>query len=514
MIFHTEKTNFMSIACYVILASFLYFISLVVYRLFFSPIARFPGSKLTAAMGWVETYHDVVKGGQFTFQIQKWHQQYGPIIRINPDEVHISDPDFYDIAYASSAQYDKMPKWLDRFGLPGAVQSTVQHELHRNRRMTLNPHFSKKSINTFTWFLQQRNDQLCDRLLQEYKGTGKIVTMNDVWGALTADVIINYCFGWDYNFVGYPDFVAPFTQSLKELALGIHVAGHFPWFLKLLQSSPDWLVGLLNPGMKPVFSFQNEIKKQVIKIKEGDKEGYPSEKRKTVFTDILDSNLPPREKTVPRLQQEAAGVVGAAIETTKTTLSIATFHILNNPNVRQRLTTELQEATFKDPQNPTWTELEQLPYLTAVIKESLRLGYGVAQRIPRISKTKPIEYGAYSIPPGTPFSMSIYMQHTSSVFEDCFAFNPDRWLSAAKVASAPGREEKPLDRFLVPFSKGTRWCLGQNLAWAQVYIGISTLLRKVDLELFETGPEAVGAAKEYFVTLPAAETKGVRVTVR
>ena len=233
-----------------------------------------------------------------------------------------------------------------------------------------------------------------------------------------------------------------------------------------------------------------------------------------MFTDIFDSNLPPQEKTIPRLQQEAAGVVGAAIETTKTTLSVASFHILHNPEILRRLTTELQEASFSDPDQPTWSELEQLPYLTAVIKESLRLGYGVAQRLPRISKHKAIQYDTYCIPPGTPFSMSSYLQHTSSVFNDCFAFNPDRWLTTAKVASAPGREEKSLDRFFVPFSKGTRWCLGQNLAWAQLYIGLATLFRRVDLELFETGPEAVSAAREYFVPLPPPETKGVRVIVR
>ena len=54
-----------------------YVLCLAVYRLFLSPIANFPGSKLTAATGWYETYLDVFKGGQFTFQVEKWHKQYG-----------------------------------------------------------------------------------------------------------------------------------------------------------------------------------------------------------------------------------------------------------------------------------------------------------------------------------------------------------------------------------------------------------------------------------------------------
>ena len=55
----------------------LYVLALIFYRLYLSPIAHFPGSKLTAASGWYETYLDVFKGGQFTFQIEKWHKQYG-----------------------------------------------------------------------------------------------------------------------------------------------------------------------------------------------------------------------------------------------------------------------------------------------------------------------------------------------------------------------------------------------------------------------------------------------------
>lgn len=67
--------------------------------------------------------------------------------------------------------------------------------------MTLNPHFSKKSISNFSWFIQQRMDRLCDRLLREYKGTGEVVTLNDAWGAVTADIIVKHALGFDYNFV-------------------------------------------------------------------------------------------------------------------------------------------------------------------------------------------------------------------------------------------------------------------------------------------------------------------------
>lgn len=55
----------------------IWILSVGIYRIFFSPISNVPGSKLAAATGWVETYHDVLRGGQFIFKIQEWHEKYG-----------------------------------------------------------------------------------------------------------------------------------------------------------------------------------------------------------------------------------------------------------------------------------------------------------------------------------------------------------------------------------------------------------------------------------------------------
>ena len=70
------STGYVQLSIVVVVFS-LYLTGLVVYRLFLSPIANIPGSKLSAATGWYETYYDVYKGGKFIFEIEKWHQQYG-----------------------------------------------------------------------------------------------------------------------------------------------------------------------------------------------------------------------------------------------------------------------------------------------------------------------------------------------------------------------------------------------------------------------------------------------------
>lgn len=60
----------------------IYSISLVIYRLYFSPLAGFPGPKLAAATGLYEFYFDWWLNGQYIFQLEKMHKKYGNRITI------------------------------------------------------------------------------------------------------------------------------------------------------------------------------------------------------------------------------------------------------------------------------------------------------------------------------------------------------------------------------------------------------------------------------------------------
>ncbi len=60
-----------------IVLSFFYLVALVVYRLYLSPIAKFPGPKLAAATYLFEGYYDIVKRGKYTFKIRDLHAEYG-----------------------------------------------------------------------------------------------------------------------------------------------------------------------------------------------------------------------------------------------------------------------------------------------------------------------------------------------------------------------------------------------------------------------------------------------------
>lgn len=91
---------------------------------------------------------------------------------------------------------------------------------------------------------------------------------------------------------------------------------------------------------------------------------------KNIFSAMLSSDLSPQEKSTAHLYDEAIALVGAGVESTKNALSTATFYTLYNPQIHKRLQEELQ-AHIPDSTNiPTLPELERLPYLTAIIRES------------------------------------------------------------------------------------------------------------------------------------------------
>lgn len=99
-----------------------YELLLAFYRLCLHPLARFPGPKLAAATYWYDFYQDILAGpypGQGVYNIERLHKLYGPIVRINPDEVSCNDAEWFDVLYKSGRR-DKWARNSSANGSPGS----------------------------------------------------------------------------------------------------------------------------------------------------------------------------------------------------------------------------------------------------------------------------------------------------------------------------------------------------------------------------------------------------------
>jgi cytochrome P450 len=83
---------------------------------------------------------------------------------------------------------------------------------------------------------------------------------------------------------------------------------------------------------------------------------------------VNESGLPEEDLSLERLTKEAQILLGAGSVSTARTLHFITYYLLSNPHMRERLEQELRDAG----ERATWSQLEKLPYLQALIKEGLR----------------------------------------------------------------------------------------------------------------------------------------------
>ncbi|RAL63677.1 hypothetical protein DID88_003720 [Monilinia fructigena] len=223
--------------------------------------------------------------------------------------------------------------------------------------------------------------------------------------------------------------------------------------------------------------------------------------------------LPPQEKTVNRLADDGNILIGAGGETTAQTLAVLFYHLLENPRI---LSTVRNEISTVD-EDITWVKLEKLPFLLAVITETLRISSVVTTRLPRVAPDENLKFKQWTIPAGTPISMSYYLIHYSPIiFPSPEEFDPTRWIANSALGdSAPGNAVRNhrLGKYFVPFSKGTRICLGVNLAYAELFLTTAYILKRFDFELFGTTKKDVEIKRDHFVAAPAAGSKGIRVIV-
>ncbi|KAK1856234.1 cytochrome P450 [Colletotrichum chrysophilum] len=496
-----------------VFALLLYAFALGIYRLTFHPLSKFPGPKLSAFTGWYELYMDIFGGPRktFAYQIQLMHQKYGPIVRINPHELHVNDHEFFDTIYAGgSVRRNKYPPSAGVQGTPDGIFGTVDHELHRRRRAAISGFFSRQSVLNHEDLIHEKVDLLCE-VFKKAMLAGDLMNIRIPLLAFATDFYCAHALGenGDMRLLQDKEKAQLWRHSIIGLLHMTPFVRQFPWTIPYAIELPLWFIKLLSADMALVVQVYWDIRQQAkVAIDSFNstqaKPGAPND----LMQAILSSNLPDSEKSYKRMAQEGFSVLTASGDTIARTLTAAIYHLLANPEYLGRLRDEL-DSVMPDPNTPVHLKsLENLTWFLAVIKESLRIAALITSRAVLQAPIEYLKYKDWIIPPNTPIGTTLAdLMMDPHVFPEPRDFDPRRWLESDPVYA---RNVK----YFLPFHRGHRNCIGMNLAWAEMYIALAKLFRRFDLELYGVVRERdIDHHRDCFLGEPRDDTKGVRVKI-
>jgi len=183
------------------------------------------------------------------------------------------------------------------------------------------------------------------------------------------------------------------------------------------------------------------------------------------------------------LTAEALTQLIAGSDTTSNTSCAILYHCLSNPDVVKKLQEELDMALPDVDAVPQFAQVKDLPYVDAVIKETMRIHSTSSLGLPRIvppgagititSSLNPSD--THHFPQGTVLSVPSYTIHHSTAIwgPDASSFRPERWEKITEQQKAA----------FIPFSYGPRACVGRNVAEMELALIVAVVFRRYEFEL-------------------------------
>ncbi|KAF9873382.1 cytochrome P450 [Colletotrichum karsti] len=448
----------------------IYRIGIVIWRLFFHPLAGFPGPKLYAASHLPFLIKNYLKG-DFVKGTVELHEKYGPMVRISPNRLAVDGSVAWPEVFTRRPHQPEFEKTIEAYGLTERIGIfPAYREDHRRQRRLMAHAFSESALTEQEGYIKHYVDLLMSRL-GEQAHKGKPVDLTKWYNFLTFDIIGELAFGdpfYSLEKSNYHPWVAMLFQSIKGNA-------KLQFLLKYRILRP---LLLLMIGEKEIA--MKEESENLSRVKTDKRLALGSDTRKDFMTYILRNNKDGKGMTHEEIHMNARGLIVAGSETTATALAGFTFHLTHHPEVYQALTEEIRGA-FASEEEITMKSTARLPYLHACLEETLRIYPPAAETPPRISPGDYVD-GQF-VPKGTIISVYQWATHHSPRnFTDPESFKPQRFLTEKHPLYDPRYSNDNKASFR-PFASGPRDCIGKNLAYAEMRLVVARLLWSFDLEI-------------------------------
>ncbi|TGJ85438.1 hypothetical protein E0Z10_g3302 [Xylaria hypoxylon] len=405
------------------------------------------------------------------------HARHGPIVRYGVRCVSISDPEVIKVVYGGRAGFINAESYEVLRGHQNGkdirtLLSTRDEKQHGALRRSVANAFTLTAALDYEKWIDVTIKDLLENLTKKSKFDLASVI---VWYSM--DAAARFSFSAPLGCLAAEDDVGGTIQMIRS-----HLEHWTRW------ASYPWVESLVhrNPVFKPTIRSPSSIAiAAATKLKERingagvSKEG----KEVDVAPDLLERFLE-ASKEYPNLN--GPGIVGvlvstiaAAGDTTAVTIAATLFYVLENPEVLKKLEAELTDAGIHE--IPAFAEVSKLPYLNAVLKESMRVFTVTSFPMERLVPTGGAVIAGMYFPEGTTVGcLQAAIHLNKNVFgEDVHVFRPERWL-------INDREQlRVMEAAHMGFSRGKRNCIGQHIAMLSMKKVIPALINKFKLSLID-----------------------------
>ncbi|GAM37130.1 benzoate 4-monooxygenase cytochrome P450 [Talaromyces pinophilus] len=439
----------------IVIFALVWTISNIVYNLYFHPLSSYPGPFLGRAFN---VYISILemRGTQHT-EVKKWHDTYGEVVRIAPNTLSYNSGQAWEEicghrSGSHKALFDKDREFfvLPPNGEPSIVAANGEH--HRRLRRLLAHAFSDKALRAQEAYIKAYVDLLIRQLKDRVTTGNGVVNMVHWFNFTTFDVIGDLAFGEPFSLLKE----GVWSRYLSTIFGAVYFGVLERMLRRLLPSTWKTWIKLITPKkLLDDRMFQYHLAKDKLArrlardIERPDFVHYLlKQSQETVGMDGL---------TFEEMVSQANLLLIAGSETTASLLSGMLYHLLMNPDALARLTEEVR-SSFTEEIDISIQSVSYLPYLQAVIEESLRVYPPVPNALPR-STPQPGEVicGKF-VPGGTSVGMHHYACYRSSKnFFEPDSFHPERWLDNSDARFANDDKNS-----FHPFSHGPRNCLGKK----------------------------------------------------
>ncbi|RHZ46023.1 cytochrome P450 [Aspergillus thermomutatus] len=440
------------------------------YRLYFHPLARYPGP-LLCRISILPSLYYAWTGDRHLF-VDKLHEAYGKVLRLEPNLISICTPNAIKTVYGPGTKFEKgmfYSRGPKEKQLLVNLASTTDKLVHARKRRIISHAMSEAAIRSYEPTILEKTRLFCQQVSDPGTFEGPYKNMSRWFSFLTYDIMGELTFSQSYDMLTKRDnhFIQPLIDSYQHSQV---ILGTEPridqWGL-----APLLFLRIISANQRFRKYVDDQVNRRIALEKSGN---GPAD----IFKLLLDHKDKETGESMgfKELSDEAVVLIIAASDTTGTALAGLFFYLARYPECYEKLQQEIRSQFAHVDEIVGGPKLLACKYMRACVDEALRMSPGVPGFLTREAPGGASIDGHYFAPQVQVGIPTWTMHRDPDVYPEPQVFKPQRWMVDSEEAL------QRLRSAYYPFSMGTRGCIGKNMAYHSIYLTVARLAFLFDIE--------------------------------